>query len=213
MHLHGFEQIVIAKDGEPLDHPVRRRHGPRRSGRALHGDLQHQRTRDMGLALPYPQPRGVVGGHVRHGHGGRGRGGRLTDSREADDLHPALPGVPVARFLPHRLTSFPSTGSTTGRASSLGNIALEIMATPTHPGVHLHRRLRDPDDHRPLRRAHRRHAGRRRRTAAPICWQRSIPTRPDAGRADDSLHERSCGCRTSRTSPGARRDRQLPPPA
>ena len=21
MHLHGFEQIVIAKDGEPLDHP------------------------------------------------------------------------------------------------------------------------------------------------------------------------------------------------
>ena len=31
MHLHGFEQIVYAKDGEPLDQPVRRRHHPRRT--------------------------------------------------------------------------------------------------------------------------------------------------------------------------------------
>ena len=71
MHLHGFEQIVVAKDGEPLDHPVRRRHHPRRPGRALHGAGQRHRPGHLGLALPHPEPRRVEHGHVRHGHRAR----------------------------------------------------------------------------------------------------------------------------------------------
>ena len=44
MHLHGFEQIVVAKDGEPLDHPYAADTDPRRPRRALHRAVQRRRS-------------------------------------------------------------------------------------------------------------------------------------------------------------------------
>ena len=47
--------------------PVCRGHHPRGSWRALHGALQRHGRRDVGVALPHPQPRRVRGRHVRDG--------------------------------------------------------------------------------------------------------------------------------------------------
>ena len=54
MHLHQFDQIVIAKDGYPLDQPYAvdtLNVGP---GRALHGAGPRRQDRHLGLALPHP---------------------------------------------------------------------------------------------------------------------------------------------------------------
>lgn len=83
MHLHAFEQLVIAKDGESLDAPVRRGHHPHRPGRALHRADPRRHCRDVGVALSHPQPRRVGRRHVRHGH----RIGRAM-SRYGRNLYP-----------------------------------------------------------------------------------------------------------------------------
>ena len=57
MHLHQPTGWIIAKDGVPLDAADPRRHDQRRPRRALHGAVQADRARRVGLALPHPQPR------------------------------------------------------------------------------------------------------------------------------------------------------------
>ena len=103
MHLHGFEQIVIAKDGEPLDHPYAADTilvGP---GRALHRALPRHRRPGRGSGTATSS---TTSSRRRacSAWSPRSSSRRPPERRrgEADDLHAALPGVPVARLLPHR---------------------------------------------------------------------------------------------------------------
>ena len=56
MHLHHVAQLVIAKDGFPLDHPYWRDHH-RPGERYKCWDADQGRHGCVGLALPHPQPR------------------------------------------------------------------------------------------------------------------------------------------------------------
>ena len=102
MHLHGFEQIVIAKDGEPLDHPY-----------AADTILVAPGERYTVIFNANAPGTWVWHCHIlNHVESADGMFGMvtavvvneavMTARREADDLHPALPGVPVARVVPHR---------------------------------------------------------------------------------------------------------------
>ncbi len=89
MHLHGFEQIVVAKDGEPLDHPY-----------AADTVLVAPGERYTVLVNPtvagtwvwhcHPQPRRVGRRYVRHGHRPRRpvtfTGARAEVARQWDEL-------------------------------------------------------------------------------------------------------------------------------
>ena len=71
MHLHGFEQIVVAKDGEPLDHPYAADTILVAPGERYTVLVNADQRRHLGVALPHPQPRRVDRRHVRHGHRAR----------------------------------------------------------------------------------------------------------------------------------------------
>ena len=68
MHLHQFDQIVLAKDGYPLDQPYVVDTLNVAPGERYTGAGQPRRAGHLGLALPHPPPRRAGGRHVRHGH-------------------------------------------------------------------------------------------------------------------------------------------------
>ena len=74
MHLHQPIGWIIAKDGVPLDQPI-----PGDTINVAPGErytvlYKADRARRVGLALPHPQPRRGLRGHVRHGHRADRRG-------------------------------------------------------------------------------------------------------------------------------------------
>ena len=73
MHLHQFPQIVIAKDGYPLDHPYTADTITVAPGERYTVLVQLDERRHLGLALPHPQPRRAGHRDVRHGHRARRR--------------------------------------------------------------------------------------------------------------------------------------------
>ena len=74
MHLHQFDQIVVAKDGYPLDSPYTVDTLNVAPGERYSVLVQVDRPRRLGVALPHPPPRRVRGRHVRHGHRHHRRG-------------------------------------------------------------------------------------------------------------------------------------------
>ena len=68
MHLHQFDQVVVAKDGYPLDAPYTVDTLNVAPGERYSVLVQVDRARRLGVALPHPPPRRVRGGDVRDGH-------------------------------------------------------------------------------------------------------------------------------------------------
>ena len=115
MHLHQFDQIVVAKDGYPLDAPVHGRHAQRGPRRALLGAREPRRARRLGVALPHPPPRRARGGHVRDGH----------------RLHRRVAGTNVPPIRPERLCR--STAE--HRSMQAMTTSLDVLMIESDPGI------------------------------------------------------------------------------
>ena len=127
MHLHQFDQIVVAKDGYPLDQPVHGRHAQRGARRALLGARAARRARRLGVALPHPPPRRVRGRHVRHGH----RGGRRMRALVVYESMFGNTGT-LARAIAEGLGPSAEAVDVGSARDTLDDVDLLVAGGPTH---------------------------------------------------------------------------------